>query len=199
MSEPVFLYLHGFLSSPASLKARQTLDYAQQCGLQDRLHIPALTDGPAATINALRDWIADRDSTQLGVIGSSLGGFYASVLAEAYDLPAVLINPAVQPHQYWQSYLGSHHNYHTNEVHEVTPQHVAELEALDPGTISRTDNYLVLLQRQDEVLDYQQAVHRFGARQCIIRDEGSHAYEEFAAELPAAFRFLLSRISAKVR
>ena len=199
MSEPQLLYLHGFLSSPASQKAQETMRYAQQCGLQEHLHIPALTGGPAATITALQNWIADREHARIGVIGSSLGGFYASVLAEAHDLPAVLINPAVQPHQYWRSYLGSHRNYHTGEAHEVTAQHVQELEALDPGRIARKDNYLVFLQRQDEVLDCQQAVNRFGADQCIIREDGTHAYENFSAELPVAFRFLLSRISAKAR
>jgi predicted esterase YcpF (UPF0227 family) len=199
MSEPSLLYLHGFLSSPASQKAREAQRYAQECGLQDRLTIPALDAGPAATIAALQDWIAGQDCASLGVIGSSLGGFYASVLAESHDLPVVLINPAVQPHQYWRSYLGSHRNYHTDSIHEVTAQHVAELEALDPGRVSRPENYLVFLQRQDEVLDYQQAVNRFGVEQCIIRDDGSHAYEGFRAELPVAFRFLLSRISARVR
>lgn len=199
MPEPTLLYLHGFLSSPASRKAREAMRYAGQCGLQQRLTIPALNDGPAATIAGLQDWIADQDPAGIGIIGSSLGGYYAAVLAEAHDLPAVLINPAVRPHQYWRSYLGRHRNYHSDDIHEVTAQHVQELQTLDPGAIARPENYLVFLQRHDEVLDSQQAIDRFGAEQCIIRDDGDHAYENFAAELPLAFRFLLSRISAKVR
>lgn len=199
MTVPTLLYLHGFLSSPASQKARETLEYARQQGLHDCLHIPALTQGPAATVADLRLWLAGQRPDSVAVIGSSLGGFYASVLAEAFDLPAVLINPAVQPHQYWRDYVGTHRNFHSNEEHEVTREHVAELEALDPGAIVRPDKYRVYLQRQDEVLDYRQAVARFGAPQCVIRDDGSHAYENFAAELPAVFRFLLSRIDARVR
>lgn len=198
-AEPLLVYLHGFLSSPDSKKARQTRSYAESLGLGDNLLIPFLKEGPAATIARVKRLLKERAPSRLAFIGSSLGGYYATVLAEYFSSPAVLINPAVRPGKYWRRYLGRHKNYHGREVHEVTAEHVRELEVLAPATLHQPENYLLFLQRGDEVLDYRQAVDLYGARQCIIRDTGSHSYEDFAVELPAVFEFLLSRIDHKVR
>lgn len=199
MSEFTLLYLHGFLSSPQSSKAQQTLAYATKLGIADNLLIPFLEHGPAATIDALEEMLSGRDTQKLGIIGSSLGGFYASVLAERYQAPAVLINPAIDPWQYWSDYIGEHRNFHTGQSHVVSQEHVSELRALHSGEIANAENYLLFLQRHDEVLDTSVALSRFGDQRCIVREDGDHAYADFERELPAAFEFLLSRIGAKVR
>jgi len=193
------LYLHGFLSSPQSSKAQQAIAHATQLGIDDKLLVPFLDGGPAATLDALEALLAKRKGRPLGLIGSSLGGFYAMVLAERYSAPAVLINPAIDPWLYWADHLGEHHNYHTGQLHVVSEDHVAELEAMAPEGIQDTSNYRVFLQRHDEVLDANVALNRFGAERCKVREDGNHSYAEFAEELPAAFDFLLSRITNNVR
>lgn len=203
MSDFTLLYLHGFLSSPQSGKAQQTLAYAAQMGCEENLLVPFMKDGPAETIAALTKLLQQRQikkqDQNLGIIGSSLGGFYASVLAERYQAPAVLINPAIDPWQYWPDHIGEHKNYHTGQTHTVTDEHVEELRQLHSGSIQDPDNYLVFLQRHDEVLDTSVALSRFGEQRCIVREDGDHAYADFERELPAAFDFLLSRFRAKVR
>ena len=197
MADFTILYLHGFLSSPQSSKAQQTLAYAEQLGLADAMLIPFLEHGPRATIDFLDEQLKGRE--RVGIIGSSLGGFYASVLAERLKAPAVLINPAIDPWLYWPDHIGEHHNYHTGQVHEVKAEHVDELQALAPDAIADVENYLVFLQRNDEVLDANVALTRFGNERCVVRENGNHAYTDFELELPAAFDFLLSRIDANVR
>lgn len=199
MSDFTLLYLHGFLSSPQSAKAQQALAYAAQLGCEENLLIPFMTEGPAATIATLTELLQHRQAQKLAIMGSSLGGFYASVLAERYQAPAVLINPAIDAWQYWPDHIGEHENYHTGQIHTVTEDHVAELQELHPGSIQDPDNYLVFLQRHDEVLDTSIALSRFGEQRCIVREDGDHAYADFERELPAAFDFLLSRIDAEVR
>ena len=188
------LYLHGFLSSPQSKKAQQTLRYCVQRGIGENVLIPQMRFGPAQVMAELRVLIEAQDHSRLVLIGSSLGGFYATFLAEEYGFPAVLINPAVRPFELWQQHLGQHRNYYTNAIHTVTKKHIEELKELDKSQLQYPRNIMVLLQSGDEVLDYTQAREKFKHSRCIVRDNGSHSYENFADELPAIFDFLLSRI-----
>jgi predicted esterase YcpF (UPF0227 family) len=114
------LYLHGFLSSPQSLKAQQTLAYCLEIGLGETIAIPLMNHGPAETIAQLHALIDENDTDQLVLMGSSLGGYYATYLSEFYQAPAVLINPAVRPYELWESHLGENRNYYSDEVHVVT-------------------------------------------------------------------------------
>jgi predicted esterase YcpF (UPF0227 family) len=188
------LYLHGFLSSPQSKKAQQTLRYCVRRGMGENVLIPQMRFGPAQTMAELRALVESQDRRRLVLIGSSLGGFYATYLAEEYGFPAVLINPAVRPFELWQEHLGRHRNYYTDEIHTVTKKHIEELKELDRSQLQYPRNYMVLLQSGDEVLDYTQAREKFESSRCIVRENGSHSYEDFADELPAIFDFLLSRI-----
>lgn len=200
MSERLsLLYLHGFLSSPASSKAVLTRDYVAGQQLAQTVLIPELKSGPAQTLSQLEALLQGQELDKVALIGSSLGGFYATVLAEKFGLPAVLINPAVGPQDYWKNYLGEHHNYHSGELFEVTIEHVDQLRSLDPPEIEEPEKYRVYVQKHDEVLDYRRALERYGEQQCIIREDGDHAYANFAVELPQSFDFLLSRIGQFVR
>ena len=192
---PTVLYLHGFLSSPQSKKAQQTLRYCEQQGMGDNVLIPQMRFGPSRTMAELREIVEAQDHRRLILIGSSLGGFYATYLAEEYGFPAVLINPAVRPYELWQENLGQHQNYHTQEIHTVTKKHIEELKELDRSQLQYPQNIMVLLQTGDEVLDYTQALEKFSSSPCIVRENGNHSYQKFADELPAIFVFLLSRIT----
>jgi len=189
--EDIFVvYLHGFLSSPKSIKAQQTLQYCNQVGLDSRIYLPELDFSPAETIAQLTDFIATIDQYRVVLIGSSLGGFYATCLADSLNLRAVLINPAVEPHQYWREFIGEHRNFYSNKAHLVTPAHIEELCALHKSELEHPENFLLLAQKGDEILDYRQAEHRYRFSQCIIQDGGNHSFENYEAQLPAMFNFL---------
>ncbi len=194
---PLIVYLHGFLSSPESKKARQTHQYIDSLGLSGLLRIPQLHAGPAATIEQLTALVAGH--SRVAFIGSSLGGFYATCMAERLAAPAVLINPAIRPADYWQRYIGEHKNFHSDTRHTVTPEHVRELAELAPDRLAEPANYRAYLQVHDEVLDYRRALSLYGDAQCVVRSDGDHSYENFHLELPEAIQFLLSRIGHSVR
>ena len=197
--QPFFLYLHGFLSSPLSKKALQTIEYCKQCGWDSQICVPEMKNGPAQTIRELRAVIDARDDLEIKLIGSSLGGFYATFLSEEYDLPAVLINPAVRPFRSLKTLIGEHRNYYSDNIHIVTKEHMGELLQLEKSPLENPDNFWVLLQTGDETLDYRQAVRKYGEPNCLIRAKGSHSYDNFESELPAVFKFLLSSIGQSVR
>lgn len=196
---PYVLYLHGFLSSPQSAKAKQALTYCQQQGIE--IDIPALTEGPAATIAALCErleaGIARTGSAVL--IGSSLGGYYATYLANHYGLRAALINPAVRPYLLLRDHLGEQRNHHTGAVHEVTEAQMQELLDIEVKELAAPENFLVMLQTGDETLDYREAAAKYAESRLKIHEGGDHSYQGFDDELPELFAFLLSRTATKAR
>jgi len=193
------LYLHGFLSSPQSLKAQQTLAYCLEIGLGKNITIPLMNHGPTETIAQLHALIDGYDTDHLVLMGSSLGGYYATYLSEFYQAPAVLINPAIRPYELWESHLGENRNYHSDEVHVVTRAHIEELRKIDVTSLSTAKNFKVFLQKGDETLDYRQALEKFGAGQCVVHEDGSHSYDDFEQEIPVMFDFFLSRIGKNKR
>ena len=196
---PLLLYLHGFLSSPQSKKALQTIEYCKQLGMEDRISVPNMGFAPAETVRQLRVIIEANQDRSTILMGSPLGGFYATYLANEYGLPAALINPVVGPHEFWDTHLGEHRNYYSDEVHVVTADHIDELKKFDVPRLSQPRDFLILVQTGDETLDYRQAVEKFSSASCIVRQGGSHSYENFHSELPIIFDFLLSRIGRFVR
>jgi predicted esterase YcpF (UPF0227 family) len=184
---PALLYIHGFNSSPASLKARQLISLFDQLGLADRVRVPALHHHPHQAIEQLENAI--RELGQPTLVGSSLGGYYATVLAERHGLRAVLINPAVHPHRLFDGNLGTQRNYHSGETWELTLDHVQALADIDIGPPAVPEHYQVWLQTADETLDYREA-ERFYAK-CALRIEagGDHSFQRFAEHLPALLAF----------
>jgi uncharacterized protein len=194
-ADPFVLYLHGFLSSPESKKAQQTIAYCEEIGLQQRIAVPQMRNGPAATIRELRVLIEAHQQDQIVLIGSSLGGYYATYLSEEYGIPAVLINPAVRPYELWETHLGEHRNYYSNEIHIVSREDIEELKDLEISPLKNPANFMLFVQTGDETLDYRQALEKFSSSSRVVRENGNHSYENFKLELPAIFDFLLSRIT----
>ena len=195
MANPHLLYLHGFLSSPKSEKAQQTVNYCDSIGMTGSYTLPMLRHGPRENIEGLCSWIEGNSQKDLVLIGSSLGGYYAAYLSEKYGLPAALINPAVRPFDLLESHIGSHKNYHTDELHEVTLAHMDELRALYVSDPAHADNLMILLQTGDETLDYRLALEKYNRSLCIVRIGGDHSYANYVSDLPQIFDFLLSRIA----
>lgn len=167
--------------------------------MADRIHVPALMQGPAATIHKLSELIRSLPGNSLGLIGSSLGGYYATYLAEAFHLPAVLINPAVGPLEFWESHLGEHKNYYSDHLHVVTPRYIEELRSLERNPLQYPENFMVMVQTGDETLDYRKAVSKFSDSRLVIRENGDHSYQGYDRELPDIEAFLLSRINDYAR
>ena len=187
---PSLLYIHGFLSSPASAKARQVRDWlAQRCPQVNYL-CPALTpyfDQARQELERLVQGCAEKP----WLMGSSLGGYWATFLAEKYDLRAVLVNPLVEPQRLRREGLGVPlKNYHTGEEYLLQERHAAALEAADCAQIRRPDNYWVLLQTGDEVLDYRLAARKYAACRLLLEEGGDHSFQGFERHIPAALAFL---------
>ena len=126
---------------------------------------------------------------RLTFVGSSLGGFYATHLAERFEARAVLINPAINPQLALQPWLGAQTNLHTGEPFEVTPAHFDELAALRIARITQPVRYFLLVETGDEVLDYREAVVFYGGGYQYVRGGGDHAFCEFVTQIPAILRF----------
>ncbi len=177
MDRPLIVYLHGFTSGPQSRKVQALAARMAQHGLADRLICPQLKASPAASIALIEDLLqkvgAGKTAT---LVGSSLGGYYATWLAEKHQLKAVLVNPAVVAAIELERYLGPQTWLYSGESFEFTRQYIAELRALEVPTLADPSRYWLLAEEGDETLDYRQAVARYtGARQTVLPG-GDHSF-----------------------
>jgi len=184
----MIVYLHGFNSSPASHKAQLMKTHLEGRGLGHLYACPALPDTPAEAIRVIEQAIAGRDPRAATFIGSSLGGYYATWLAERLGCRAVLINPAITPHVGLETYLGTQQNLHTGERYHLTRAHLAGwrellVERIDP------EKYLVLLETGDEVLDWRAAARKYQGARMVVRDGGDHSLQCFPELIPAIIDF----------
>ena len=178
------LYLHGFISSPASKKAVMLGDYLRGQAPGIEYLVPALHFGPARAMSEVLAICLGKAPADLLVVGSSLGGFYATVAAERTGCRAVAINPAVHPHTHFGRHVGPQRNLYTGERFDLTRGHVAELAALDPPAITRPERYWLLVETADEVLDYREAVAYYaGAFQTVVQG-GDHSLSSFPEFVP---------------
>jgi predicted esterase YcpF (UPF0227 family) len=175
----MILYLHGFRSSPRSLKARVVYDRMKALGRGDDLICPQLPASPREAMELALKLVQRYPSDQLAIIGSSLGGFYATWLAEQLGCRAALLNPAVNPLKDLEKHVGITTAWHSDEPFEFKREYIDELAALRIEKISQPARYYLLAATGDEVLDYRDMVaHYPGATHHVI--EGSdHAISEF--------------------
>lgn len=185
----MILYLHGFRSSPQSMKARLVGERMAALGLADQVISPQLPASPRLAMELALSLIEGIPAEQLSIIGSSLGGYYATWLAERIGCRAVLLNPAVVPSLDLDQHVGVTTQYHSDEPFEFKREYIDELRALAVPEISKPERYFLIAATGDEVLDYRDMVaHYQGARQHII--EGSdHAISEFAQYLDEVLGF----------
>lgn len=154
-----------------------------------KLHVPGLPYDPRKSIEILQAEVEQCLPESVGLVGSSMGGFYGIWLAEHYGLPLILVNPAIRPFELLQDYLGINENVYTGERYEFTGQHIQELRELDVPRVSQPERYLLLTQTADEVLDYQQGVEKFARSKQIVEEGGSHGFDGFERHLPTIFAF----------
>ncbi|MGZ5072672.1 MAG: YqiA/YcfP family alpha/beta fold hydrolase [Usitatibacter sp.] len=178
------VYLHGFVSSPQSKKAVMLGDYIGNIVTGIDYRVPALHHRPARAIVQVGDACSGIAPEDLTIVGSSLGGFYATVAAERLGCRAALLNPAVRPHLHFPRYIGPQRNLYTGEEFVLGAQHVEDLEKLAPERITRPERYWLFVETGDTVLDYRDAVDFYrGALQTIVRG-GDHALVSFPEHVP---------------
>ena len=176
------LYLHGFRSSPASFKARRLQQYFEQRGAAERFICPQLPPSPRAAFELISHIARPYLTDTLAVVGSSLGGFYATALAEATGCRAVLLNPAVWPARDLAQYIGEQTAWHSADRFFFQPAFIDELQALTVEKITQPERYLLLAATGDEVLDWREMTARYaGATQCVIEgsDHGLSDFEDY--------------------
>jgi hypothetical protein len=178
------VYLHGFNSSPQSHKAQVLQRYMAERGLAREYACPALPPLARDAIEVIEPLIRRNPC----FVGSSLGGFYATYLAEKHGLKAVLINPAIDPHVGLRGYLGPQRNLHTGEPYELTEAHLRDWEALYVRSIT-PGRYLLIVETGDEVLDYRRAVERYAGANQVVIPGGDHSLQSFPQHLERILEF----------
>ena len=184
----MLVYLHGFNSSAQSSKARLLGEYLAQRGLSHRYASPSLPHRPANAIAMAEAAMAENPGSEVCFVGSSLGGFYATYLAQKHNARAVLINPAIDQHIGLRAFLGPQSNLYTGEKYQLSEAHLREWEGLCVPRIT-PEHYLLLVETGDEVLDYRQAVDFYaGARQVVI-EGGDHSLQSYPRHIPEILEF----------
>ncbi len=183
----MIIYIHGFGSSGNGGKASLFKEY-----FEEEVIAPSLSYVPSLAIDTLEQLIEmflEKDET-VGLVGSSLGGYYAIHLASKYGLKAVLINPSIYPYKTLDK-VGMSMNYYDMSSFEVTTEHIQALKGLEVSTIYNQENFITLLQTDDEVLDYNEAVEKLPESELVIEEGGDHSF----ANIESYFRKIGSFLS----
>ena len=188
------IYLHGFQSSPMSKKGQQLEQYCTNVEHAD-VHLPDLNKPPKHVLRDISKLIESLPLDHVALVGSSLGGFYATYFVAKYACPAVLINPAMQPWQLFEDLFGIEQiPLKVTDSWTLDADQLQQLQSIADTKLKHADKILVLLQRGDEVLDYRQAQRYYNAAQpsaLILTDaDGNHAMDDFEEKLPFVLRFL---------
>ena len=188
------LYLHGFRSSPRSTKARMLEAAVRRLQEQGESIVwcsPQLPPSPAQAMAELRALTAHWPADTSVVIGSSLGGFYATVLAQEKGWCSAVINPAVQPARDLARHIGEQTAFHDpGERFFFRPEFIAELEALNPHPIANPQRQWALIAQGDEVLDWREMLSHHQGAQVTLLEGSDHAVSDFDAHLPGLMRWL---------
>ncbi len=192
-AEPItqLLYLHGFRSSPQSNKARLLGQLIASQHPSVQWWCPQLPASPRDAMALVMQGIAAWPRSSMAVVGSSLGGFYATWVAEQTGCKAVLLNPAVNPARDLQHYIGEQTSWHDPQQHFFfAPEFVQELRELTLPALSAPERYLAIIAKGDELLDWHEMVARYAGADIRLLEGGDHALSDFDQHLPALTAFL---------
>jgi uncharacterized protein len=185
------LYLHGFRSSPRSTKAQKMATRVQERHPKVRWWCPQLPPSPRLGMELVMQGLSGWPRDAMAVVGSSLGGFYATYVAEATGCRAVLLNPAIDPARDLAKYTGEQTAWHDPQEHFVfEPHFVDELRALECGPVRRPENYFAVIAKGDEVLDWREMTGRYPGASVKLLEESDHALSDFDRHMDEVFVFL---------
>lgn len=196
----MFLYLHGFRSSPGSYKAQALAKAVAAHQLSQRWVCPQLPPSPKAAIALCNQLIKEaklnNPQDDLIIIGSSLGGYYAHVLAEQWNCKAMLFNPAIHAARDLATQVGEHSYYHSDEPFLFRAEYVDELAAMKPAFSTNLSRYYLLVARDDEVLNYQEMLDAFTGSRGLLIFGSDHGISDFDLYLPPVLDFLTPNIGS---
>jgi predicted esterase YcpF (UPF0227 family) len=185
------LYLHGFRSSPQSAKAQQFARRVAERHPSVTWWCPHLPASPRAAMALLMEGIASWPRERMAVVGSSLGGYYATHIAEATGCKAVLLNPGVHAARDLAKYIGTQTSWHDPQARFVfEPEYVDELRALQGGPIADPSQYFAVIAKGDEVLDWREMTARYPGARIKLLEGGDHALSGFDDHIDEVFAFL---------
>lgn len=188
------LYLHGFRSSPQSFKARMLHAWLQQHAPEVIWWCPQLPPSPRLAWQLMHDGTAHWPTQSMAVLGSSLGGFYATVMAEAVGCPAVVLNPAIDPARDLVRYVGEQTAFHdASQRFEFEAGYIDELRALTPARLGDPSRYAAVIAKGDELLDWREMSARYAGSHMRLLEGSDHALSDFDQHLPFVVDFLRLR------
>ncbi|OGB06770.1 MAG: esterase [Burkholderiales bacterium RIFCSPHIGHO2_12_FULL_69_20] len=189
------LYLHGFRSSPGSTKARRMAAWLAAHRPDVHWWCPQLPPSPAAAwaliAQGIADWPRGVGEAGMAVVGSSLGGFYATAVAEATGCRAMLLNPAIDPARDLAAHIGEQTQYHAPEERFFfRPEYIDELRALTVPAITHPERYGAVIAKGDELLSWREMTARYPGATIRLLDGSDHALSDFDDHLPFVLEFL---------
>jgi len=185
------LYLHGFRSSPKSFKAQRMAAAVQALHPGVTWWCPQLPPSPKAAMQMVRETVTSCPPDRLAVVGSSLGGFYATWVAEETGCRAVLLNPAVDPARDLAAYIGEQASWHDPAEHfHFAPEFVDELRGLERGPVARPDRYFAVIAKGDEVLDWREMTGRYPGVRTKLLEGSDHGLSDFDQHIEDVLAFL---------
>ena len=191
MSTTHLLYLHGFRSSPQSSKARQMAARVQAEHPAVHWWCPQLPPSPRAAAALIDEGTADWPAERMAVVGSSLGGYYATWVARQAHCPSVLLNPAVNPARDLERYIGEQTAWHDPaERFFFRPEYIDELRALETGPITQPERYFAVIAKGDELLDWREMTGRYPGAYIRLLEGSDHALGDFDQHIDAVLDFL---------
>ena len=190
MTPTHLLYLHGFRSSPQSAKAKRMATWVKKHAPRLTWWCPQLPPSPREAIEVLLKGVANWPVERMAIVGSSLGGFYATVLAERLACKAGLINPAVDPARDLAKYIGETTAWHSEERFFFLPEYVNQLREMTPTELTNPSHYFAVIATGDEVLDWREMSARYRGCHLRIVEGSDHALSDFDTHLPHLSHFL---------
>ena len=200
----MILYLHGFRSSPDSYKSRLLATEMQNRQLSHQWFAPQLPASPAQAIALSEDIIRQQIDTNaldveqdLVIIGSSLGGYYASVLAQRWNCRSILLNPAVHAARDLATQVGTHTQYHSDAPFHFLPEYVDELAAMEPRPPVNPQRCLLVAAKGDELLDWREMVAWYKGSHILLLEGSDHGISDFEQYMPKVLEFALTPDNAQ--